>query len=254
MYLLAVFEAQSRKRSGVAGACPIPVSGGEISWKDLIVSEAKQNMQAKAPVTATQNRIRQVKSAIKRLADENLVLRNVGEPGNTFPLMLLHESGLAESEKRGYLIPEYYEGARTVVTLPVQFFTNGWVYVLKDSEIRMYLILRHLAARFSESHALHGVYLSERDREWLYGISRDVYEAHLALARFGLIQLVPNPLRHRDGKVVEFDNFLKKGGVIPPHRFWVVGDSPFFESPLGKVRRALLNHPPSRDQMRRRNG
>ncbi len=110
VYLLAVFEAQSRKRSGVAGPCPIPISGGEISWTDLIVSEAKQNTQAKVPVTATQNRVRQVKSAIKRLADENLILRNVGEPGNTFSLMLLHESGSAESEKRGYLIPSITKG------------------------------------------------------------------------------------------------------------------------------------------------
>ncbi|MEU8648522.1 hypothetical protein [Streptomyces sp. NPDC048737] len=252
MYLLAVFEAQSRKRSGVAGACPLPISGAETSWTDLIVSSAKQNMQAKVPVTANQNRIRQVKSAIKRLADESLILRNVGEPGNERPLMLLHESGLSEPEKRGYIIPEPYEGMRTVVNLPVQFFTNGWVYLLTDAEIRMYLIFRHLAARFPDAHILRGVYLSERDREWLYGISRDVYEAHLMLSRFGLIELVSNPLRHRDGKVVDFNEFLKKGGVIPPHRFKVVGDSPFFELPMGRVRRALLNYPPSRGQMESR--
>lgn len=251
VYLLALFEAQTRKRYGIPGICPIPISGGELSWVDLIVSEAKQNMQAKAPVTATQNRVRQIKSTIKRLADENLVLRNVGEPGNRSPLMLLHESGVAHPERRDYLIPEYYDGARAVITLPVQFFTNGWVYVLTDSEIRMYLILKHLAARFREDHLLRGVYIAETDREWLYGLSRDVYEAHLTLARFGLIELTSNPLRHRDGKIVDFELFLKRGGVIPPHRFKVVGDSPFFESPAGRVRRTLLNYPPSWDQMTR---
>ncbi|WP_143054235.1 hypothetical protein [Streptomyces sp. KS_5] len=254
IYLLALFEAQSRRRNGIAGPCPVPISGAEISWVDLVVSEAKQNMQARPPVTATQNRIRQIKSAIKRLADENLVLRNVGDPSDHFPLMLLQEPelGLGQAEERDYVIPEYYEGGKSAVALPVQFFTNGWVYVLTDSEIRMYLILKHLAARFRETHLLRGVYLTERDRDWLYGISRDVYEAHLMLSRFGLIELAPNPLRHQDGRVVDFENFLKKGGVIPPHRFRIAGDSPFFESPLGKVRRALLNYPPSREQMRRR--
>ncbi|WP_176953925.1 hypothetical protein [Streptomyces indicus] len=250
VYLLALFEAQSRKRNGIAGPCPIPISGAEVSWVDLVVSQAKQNMQAKPPVTATQNRVRQIKSAIKRLADEGLILRDVGESSKRFSFMLLQEPSIRRQEKMDYAIPEHYEGGRSVISVPVQFFTNGWVYFLTDSEIRMYLALKHVAARFRDEHLLRGVYITERDREWLYGISRDVYESHLTLSRFGLVQLVPNPLRHQDGRVVDFENHLRKGRFIPPHRFRISADSAFFELPMGKVRRALLNHPPSREQMR----
>jgi hypothetical protein len=249
---MALFEAQTRRRSGIAGPCPLPISGAEISWVDVIVSEAKQNTQAKVPVTATQNRVRQIKSSIKRLADENLILRNVGDPASPYALMLLHESGIAQSEKRDYVIPESYETSPTVVALPVQFFTSGWVYLLTDSEIRMYLILKHLAGRFPQVHASRGVYCTDRDRDWLYGISRDVYESHLTLARFGLIELVESSIRHADGKVVGYRDFLKRGGIVPPHRFRVAPDSVFFESPLGRMRRALLNYPPSVEQMRRK--
>ncbi|MFF4265798.1 hypothetical protein [Streptomyces virginiae] len=250
IYLLALFEAQSRKRAGAAGACPLPISGGINPWTDLVVSEAKQNTQAKAPITSTQNRARQIKSAIKRLSDENLVLRNVGDPKRPYPLMLLHESAESQLETLEYVIPETRK-APFVLTLPVQFFTNGWIYLLTDAEIRMYLVLKHLSATFSEAHLFSGVYCSDRDRNQRYWISRDIYEAHLTLSRFGLIEVAPNRMRHRDGKLMGFKSFVESGSMLPPHRFFVLGDSPFFESPLGKIRRALLNYPPSYSQMTR---
>ncbi|MFI6289548.1 hypothetical protein ACIBCM_33240 [Streptomyces sp. NPDC051018] len=249
IYLLALFEAQSRKRSGMVGPCPLPISGSEISWVDLIVSEAKENMQAKAPVTARQNRVRQVKSSIKRLADEGLILRNVGDPDSPFPLMLLHEYDAYGSEKRDYVVPESYEGPPTVVTLSSHFFTNGWVYLLTDAEIRIYLILKHLAGRFPDVHRTRGIYCTDRDRGQLYKISRDTYEAHLTLAKFGLIEKVENPLRHGDGKVVDFERVMRIQGVVAPHRFRVLPDFNLLESPRGKVRRALINYPPSYRQM-----
>ncbi|WAU84909.1 hypothetical protein O1Q96_37595 [Streptomyces sp. Qhu-G9] len=215
----------------------------------MVASEAVQNTKAKTPVTATQNRSRQIRSSIKRLSEENLALRNVGDPKNPFPLMLLHESGSSEEEKYGYVIPDTYEGPPSIVSLPYFFFTRGWVYLLTDSEIRMYLILKHLAGRFPREHEERGIYCTERDREWLYAISRDVYESHLALARFGLIELIENPIRHKDGKVVNFDSFLKKGGLISPHRFRVLDDQVLLDEPGPKIRRALLNFPPSRAQM-----
>ena len=207
-------------------------------------------MEALVPITESQNRVRQIKSAIKRLAEENLVLRNVGDPARRYSLMLLHESGLARPEKRDYVIPEYYEGVHTAVALPVQFFTKGWIYLLTDSEIRMYLIFKHLASRFPKSRLLEGVYLTEKERAGTYDVSRDVYEAHLMLARFGLIELVPNPLRHRDGKVVDFGRVVSENGVLSPHRFRVPDDSPLFERAADKVRRALLNYPPSQGKTR----
>ncbi|MGW1247387.1 hypothetical protein [Streptomyces sp. NPDC002535] len=247
VFLLALFEAQTRKRTGAAGGCPLPISGGINPWTELVVSEAKQNTQAKAPITATQNRARQIKSAMKRLTDAHLALQNVGNPQNPYPFMLLHESGNSESGTMEYTIPDFQLGQFTV-TLPVQFFTNGWIYLLTDAEIRMYLIFKHLATRFSESHARHGVYCNEYDRTWRYWVSRDSYEAHLTLSRFGLIAQLESDFRHADGKIINFHARTNEG-TYPAHRFLVLGDSPFFESPMAKIRRALLNYPPSYSQM-----
>jgi hypothetical protein len=213
----------------------------EPTWTDLIVSEAKQNMQARTPVTENQNRIRQIKSAIKRLSDENLALQNVGDLSRPYPLMLLHESATTDPERRDYLIPEYHTDAGRAVALPIEFFTRGWIYLLTDSEIRMYLILQHLASRFPQSHLMGGVYLTERERTGLYGVSRDVYESHLMLTRFGLIEQVPSSNRHPDGKVIDYARVVSESSPLSPHHFRVLGERPFFEQPAEKINRALRN-------------
>ncbi|MFF4432024.1 hypothetical protein ACFYZ4_22945 [Streptomyces sp. NPDC001513] len=213
------------------------------------MSTAKQNMEAVTPVTASQNRIRQIKSAIKRLSEEGLAVRNAGDASGPSPLMLLHESGTLDPDRNEYYIPERRERPPSILSLPFQFFVRGWVHLLTPSEIRVYLIMRHLAARFPGAHEARGVYLTERDREWLYDISRDVYESHLTLARFGLIEKVENPYRHPDGKVVNFGEFLSKGGVVSPHRFKVCPDSALSVSAFERISKALLNYPPTFSQM-----
>lgn len=246
IYLLALFEAQCRKRTGLAGVCPLPISDDgplDFSWSGLVVSAARENTRAKAPVTSSQNRVRQIRSSLKRLDDEGLILRNVGDPKNPYPLMLLNEASAKRAERFDYAVPAEHEGPRTMIQVPVQFFTNGWVYLLTDSEIRMYFIFRHLAGRFPEAHYKRGIYCTDRDREWLYVISRDVYEAHLMLTRFGLLERIANPSRHADGKVVNFDAYLDEGGVVSPHRFRVEPHRALMAKPIPRIRRALLNYP-----------
>ncbi len=159
--------------------------------------------------------------------------------------MLLHESGGSRRGYYEYVIPEWHENPKSIISIPVEFFTRGWVYMLTDAEIRMYFILKHLAIKFPKAHEEHGVYLVDRDREWLYAITRDIYEAHLTLSRFGLIRLVDNPLRHKDGKVVDFKGFVSRGGLVPLHRFKVEPVEALRISPAPRIRRALLNYPPS---------
>ncbi|MFH8936873.1 hypothetical protein [Streptomyces griseosporeus] len=216
-----------------------------------MVSAATENMQAKVPVTAAQNRTRQIKSAFKRLADENLAVRNIGDPANPYPLMLLHESGSAQFEKYGYTVPEWYEDSPSTVSLPVDFFREGWVYLLTPAEIRMYMVLKHLAGRFPGVHAEHGVYCAEQDRKWIYNLSRDVYEAHLTLSRFGLIERIEDQSRHADGKVVNYGERMARGEVTSPHRFKVAPDNAFRESAWEKIQKSLMNYPPTFEQMKR---
>ncbi|WP_344564080.1 hypothetical protein [Streptomyces axinellae] len=255
LYLIAIFEAHCRKRNGIVGPSPLTVSMGAPdapSWVDLVVSRAKGNLQAVNPITERGNRVRQVKSAFARLAAENLALRNVGTPSKPMAVMLLHESGASASEKYDYAVPAAYEVAPSVVTLSELFFMNGWVHLMSDSEIRMYLVLKHLSARFPRVHKDEGVFCSERERESLYRISRDVYEAHLALEKFGLIERVRDPSRHADGKVVNFHQMAASGETLPPHRFRVAGNLALSDFAFARIRRAMLNFPLSFAESQRR--
>ncbi|MGA4958661.1 hypothetical protein [Streptomyces lavendulocolor] len=256
VYLLGLYEAQTRKRDGMAGPCPLPILGtrGEISWSTIVVSAAKQNMQAKAPVTAAQNRSRQIKSAFKRLADENLAVRNIGDPANPYPVMFLHESGSPQFEKYGYTVPEWYENSPSTVPLPVDFFREGWVYLLTPAEIRMYLVLKHLASRFPDTHGERGIFIAERERQWIYGLSRDVYEAHLTLSRFGLIERMEDGSRHSDGKAVNYSEKTAQGEITSPHRFKVEPDSALRRPAWEKIEKSLMNYPPTFEQMKRKRG
>ncbi len=246
LYLLTLFEAQCRKRSGEAGPSPLPVSApgpDELSWVNLAFSRAKENLHAVDPITERGNRIRQVKSAFARLATESLVLRNVGVPKKPMAVMPLHESGFSGPEKHSYIIPEWHENPPAVISVPVQFFLNGWVYLLSPAEIRMYFILRHLAARFPEAHLGPGIYCTAHDKEGLYFITRDVYESHINLTRFGLVARVDSSLRHKDGKMVNYREFVKGGGPLPLHRFKIEPDFAFSEAAASRIRRALMNYP-----------
>jgi hypothetical protein len=166
--------------------------------------------------------------------------------------MLLQEPSWGGSaETREYSIPAWYEDGRTIIDIPVEFFTGGWVYLLSDSEVRMYLILSHLAKRFPSEHRERGVYLNERDRKWTYSVSRDVYESHILLERFGLISRIDDPRRHGDGKAVNFSSVIQNGGILSPHRFKVVPPPEMPLDAISKARMALLNYPPSKAQMTR---
>ncbi|MGW0625979.1 hypothetical protein [Streptomyces sp. NPDC002758] len=105
----------------------------------------------------------------------------------------------------------------------------------------MYLALRHLSRRFPEKHEAEGVYCAGFERINSYAISRDVYESHIMLAKFGLIENVNNPLRHRDGKYLRAQEKLVAGHALPAHRFKVLPDAALFDSAFNRVRRGLLN-------------
>lgn len=179
-------------------------------------------------------------------------MRNIGDPAYPYPLMLLHESGSAQFEKYGYTIPEWYEDLPSTVSLPVDFFRQGWVYLLTPAELRTYLVFKHLAGRFPDMHAERGVFCSDRDRKWVYNLSRDVYESHLTLSQFGLVEKMEDPSRHKDGRVVNYSEKLARGEANSPHRFRVAADTALREPAWDRIRRSLINYPPTFEQMKRK--
>jgi hypothetical protein len=237
LYLILLMEAQSRAQGGQPAPSPIPLIAGprDISWTNLVVAPAKANLDAAVRISEPGNRARQVRSAFSRLEQEGLVRLKSGRRRSTFRVSLLHESGTQDAS-HPYIIPSPFESA---VHLPQSFYTRGWVHLLTPSEIRMYLALRHLSQRLPQKHSTEGVYCAGFERVNAYAISRDVYESHIMLAKFGLIQNMNNPLRHHDGKYVRAQEKMATGKALPAHRFKVCPDTALFDPAFHRVRRGL---------------
>ncbi|MET7931987.1 hypothetical protein ABZT43_51285, partial [Streptomyces sp. NPDC005349] len=129
IYLLLLFEAQCRKRTGIAGPARIRViadSPEEITWDSVTVAAAKAGTQKGGSIKTTprQNKNRQIRSALQRLKEENLALVSRGATSVT----ALHEAAvLPRGTSHEYTIPRTPLGT---INIPTAFFTRGWIYCL----------------------------------------------------------------------------------------------------------------------------
>lgn len=73
-----------------------------------------------------------------------------------------------------------------VVAIPVDFFLNGWVLVLTDSEIAAWLMFRDFG-QIGAKASSDGFTLFADDRLAWYDLSKDVWEPHAVLGRMGLM-------------------------------------------------------------------
>lgn len=239
VYLLLLFEAQCRKRVGISGPTEIPLfpeDPEEVSWDKIIVSQAADNSHGKSRTTARQNKLRQIKSAVRRLQEEGLVKIIPGNSGSS-RIIPLHESGVpGGGESYEYSIPVT---TYSTVSIPSSFFTKGWIYCLTPSEIHLYLALLHLQRRNPSGHEESGVYCAGTGRTRDYGISRDVYESHLLLARFGLISKMWSHLRHEDGKAKSYGVLKEFEIPLPAHRFQIRSQITLMDSAFERVRNGV---------------
>ncbi|WP_143022447.1 hypothetical protein [Nonomuraea maritima] len=160
--------------------------------------------------------MRQFKRALRHLEREMLVELGGGRSakGRFERFRLLDEGGVPTraGARVRYTVPIEND---EVIDVPVRFFTSGWVHVLSPAEIATYLILLDLKKIHPDVHDAEGVFLSRGIREARYKLSRDAYESHLNLARYGLIVRLHNPNRREDGKVATFRE------PPSPHRFQI---------------------------------
>lgn len=240
-YLVALFEAQCRH-----GEAQVPVNGrvllgterGQIGWLDLIATNATAHPTSSVErATEQDNRLRQLKSALRVLEREKLITisESSGKNGRYERFSLSHESGISD-----VTVPNFYavptRVAASTVVLPLDFFLRGWNHVLSPSEVAMYLLVRHLSQAYPQKHEEVGVYITGDARERHYGLSRDVYEAHRTLADWGLIQKISSGERWPDGKVKNYQSRINKREWIAPHRFKVVDESRLRKNALKVVR------------------
>ncbi|MFI1996304.1 hypothetical protein [Actinoplanes sp. NPDC020271] len=219
LYLIAIFEAQTRTATGAESrnTRPLYTTGEQRGWADLLPA-----------VTATKNTAagmrRQLTRALTQLARHNLIelAGKSGLPDRYEGFRLRNEAGTAyEVWNPGDWTPGRYsvpatddnespdpfrppaakDGQVETISLPASFVLQGWVHVLSAAEILTYLMLRDLETRYPDS-SKRGVFVTEPNRISWYAVTRDVYESHRQLAAFGLIEHLPDPNRRADGSIL----------------------------------------------------
>lgn len=238
--LLAVLEAQSRLRSRSDGRTTIavdPENGAvsELSWVRLVAVPPTDSPQRWRGAYQRENRLRQIKKALERL--ESLGRVSLGPAGHAgrherFALLREYEDG---SERSPYRVPP----TSRALSVPTELWINGWLHVLTDAELLLYLALLHQAD--SDPEPFEALRVLRRDTRDTYNISKDNYEDLWQLAFFGLIRLVSdedrNPL---DGTMRGF----KSQGNGLYHRIAVTADG--LKSDAGST---VLNALRYRDQL-----
>lgn len=211
VFLAALLERQVRTRPG--NRLPVAAGGnGVISWIDLLASDAMSSGTPQYHMSVSAKKIRQMESALDRLAAEELIelAGKEEEPGSGKyeKFRLMHEGGRrATGPNVPYQMPDPQR--ERVFPVPVTLFTNGWIHVLEDTELAFIL----MTAACHHSLAGGMFCIPAADRLLRFGIGRDAYQAHMMLSELGLITVTQDPARHPDGKVKDYGS----GGKALPH-------------------------------------
>ncbi|MER7047310.1 hypothetical protein [Streptomyces jumonjinensis] len=207
-YLLAVFEAQCRLAVGTPWSNTRGLADGRPSWTDMIAVDGAYDVttgtympDTKQGRTMQDVRLRQVQGALKTLEEfdpqRSLVTLPRAKNGSR---RLYNEFVLMSEEGRGglqtphvYTVPDKgkgWNGHRTLtLTIPTDFFLNGWVQILNPSEIATWLVLRELSQYAPKAHAEKGVYLYGDKRSAIFNLKRDAWEDSCRMLRaLGLIR------------------------------------------------------------------
>ena len=156
---------------------------------------------------------------------------------------------------RAYTLPKG-EPRTPVITLPHNFFANGWHLALSPAEVAVLLMVRHAERTFSASTEEPGVAVPRSTRWAVYGISGEAYEAIHELEEFGLLSVYDTMPHRRHGKLRLLSSPLKVAveadgdSTSPvPYRLETAPFNAFDRRALEIIRQSLRNHrvPPRLD-------
>lgn len=239
LYLIAIFDAQSRRPPGstIENSRPLcRVGRSEAGWADLLPAETKT-------VDRRAGMRRQAVHALNLLEREHLVAVDgpAGVAGRYDQVRFLDETGEGARNTwlRHYSVPRLdpFVPSNEIVWLPKAFFLNGWVHVLTAAEITTYLMILDLQIRHPDAGDT-GVYEVVDQRVDRYGIHRDVYATHRQLSGYGLIRRLDDPNRSQDGRVLRRSS---PRYVHQPYRFSTLAGG--FDQPALATVKAHLRSP-----------
>lgn len=212
--LLALFIAQN-KRGSAQHLLNVPLiakQSEDVAWADLIVSAPRIGPGSTARGARAKRAI-SARAALNRLSKPEISLMDrpgsAQRKGGYDVVHLFEDTGpRALGSPVSYTTPGSGED---VVTIPVEFFLHGWIYVLEDTEIVTYLMYRHLCSRSSPAPA----HISAHDRESRYGINQAAWEQYWLLENAGLLLVQADENRRADGTFAD-----QSSGAKPlRHRF-----------------------------------
>jgi hypothetical protein len=213
LLVTAIFIAQCEARPGRAPRSHRPLTPAvmtddetPVAWSDLLALDARHAAGGKTEYTANDNRIRQLRSAVKTLASPDVRLAALpnaeARVGRFDGFRLLSEAGAQGASEVPYKVPVVGESC---FSLPASFFLNGWHTVLTNSEVALlFCLLAHRAARTPWAEEV--VAIDGETRVNSYGLGPDAYATHRELAAFGLLEVVADEGRREDGTFVGFSD------------------------------------------------
>ena len=242
-FLTALFEAQCRTRpGGVATANkrplkPLPQAADQASWVDLVgpSADAALIVSGHRAINARERRVRQVRQALLTLSADDVRLVEFIKPDalrRYDGFRLLHEAG---REVR-YAVPMLTD--QNLFSLDARLFTNGWVNVLKDTELAFLCMVADLQSRNGDDDPVD---IYGEIRIGYYGLGTDGYQAHHLLQKAGLLQITRAEVRRSDGTFKAPDHKAPYDLSGAPNSFRLVSHG-FSQSALPAIIHALQRH------------
>lgn len=216
--LTLLLDAQMRLLPGhvaTANERAVKAENDKDGWTDYVATDARKADKGQVYKSVKAKKVRHIQSGLMRLAAENLVHVPLDDRGQRDygKFTLLRDDARARGENDPYKVPdaddEYF-------TVPLSLFTNGWIYVLEDSE----LVLLLIAARFRKVFGDKAHPMASGPRKLNYGLTKDSYEAaHRVLDYLSILDVIADWRRSSDGRVDGFASRVERGERgAQPHR------------------------------------
>jgi len=192
--LALLFVQQCSKKTG-ARLMPVDAEGDEYGLINLFATGTRRRGTTSYRKQRSVMRGVQVRKALDILSERGLVeLGPALDEQTPYDRMWLMNEGGPTAGKD----PARYKelgASEPRVSIPIEFFTNGWIQVMTDSEIWNWLAFRHRGNMSSPtSPPAKDVSLPAVTRLGWYDLTRDAWDTHLMLDRFALMTVDPGEI------------------------------------------------------------